>query len=50
MAEPIEVLLVAWTWVGPSNHVSGGGPDPPGEGEILEGNSWHTVKYREYPV
>ena len=31
-AEPIDVLFVAWTQVGPMNPVLGGGPDPHGKG------------------
>jgi len=28
MAELIEMLFGVWTWVGPRNHVLGGGSDP----------------------
>jgi len=31
-AEPIDVLFVAWTQVGPMNPVLVGGPDPHGKG------------------
>jgi len=37
MTEPIEMLFVMWTWVGPRNHVLDGGPDPPWEGDTFEG-------------
>jgi len=30
-AEPIETPFGLWTWVGPSNHVLDGRPDPPWE-------------------
>ena len=29
MVESIEMLFGVWTWVGPGNHVLGGGSDPP---------------------
>ena len=29
-AEPIKIVWL-WTWVGPRNHLLGGGPDPPRE-------------------
>ena len=34
-AEPIEMPFEVLAWVGPSNHVLDGGPDPPREGTIL---------------
>jgi len=27
--EPIDMPFRLWTWMGPKNHVLGGGPDPP---------------------
>jgi len=32
MDEPIEMPFGVRTWLGPRNHVIGGGLDPPGEG------------------
>ena len=34
-AEPTEMPFGVWTSVGPNNHVLDGGPEPPGEAEIL---------------
>jgi len=36
MAEPIKMLFVIWTQVGPRNHVLGEGPDFP----RVRGNFW----------
>jgi len=43
-AEPIEIPFGVWTWVGPGNHVSDGGPDPQCEWAILRGNVICTAK------
>ena len=40
IAEPIEMLLRLWTWVGPRNHVTDGGPDPPMQRDNFEGERY----------
>jgi len=35
MAEPIDVPLGMWTWVGPVDYVLDKGPDSPLEGALL---------------
>jgi len=47
-AEPIEMLLRLWTWVGPRNHVSDGGPDPPPiRRDNFEGGRWLSRRAAE---
>jgi len=47
-AAPIELPFGLRTWVGPGNHVSDGGPDPPmGRGKFLGENGRPIVKYRD---
>jgi len=36
-AEPIEMPFGLWAWTGPRHHVLHGGPGPPWEGAILQG-------------
>ena len=38
-AEPVEMPFGFCTWVGPSNHVLGGGPDTPEEEAVLRASS-----------
>ena len=33
-AEPIQMPVNIWAWVGPHNHVLDGDPDPPREGAV----------------
>ena len=40
--------LRVWTWVGLSNHVLDGGPDPPCEGAILTGKMLHAWQMADW--
>jgi len=46
-AEPVKMLFVLWTRVGPRNHVLDGGPDPPCKGAIVRGKGRPIVKQRD---
>ena len=48
MAEPIEMPFGLSMRVGPENHISDGGPDPPWEGQFWGGGNGRPIlKYRD---